>query len=419
MTDKTADEARKYLRAMAFDLATGGGLVEPRAFDAALDTYRDALLAAPAVQAPATDRAARRDRIADGQGEPAALRGLPREVRHLVHAVDRMRGDWAESSDAHRAELWRVLHEASDAVWNRPLAVLSAPTDRAAVLAEAIARVRRIPVQCTALTGPVWFGQGWKDAIAEFEEIAERLAAEDAPLSPFYEHPDCGFRWHGRDGMDIPMQDGQPVCPRCELAKAEGKLAALQRRRDEVGAECKRRGKRVMNQAEQIRTLERQLDEVRRQLGSEILRTGHAEAELRRMAAESAAVDPAHAPGMPCEHGCRAAADELSREANVNAAEPAAVPGQTERETTGESDPALLAELQQHLADHTPSCNARVDHLMRRAAWALGAPRPAHIGGNAEDCPGCEDTNPPYPFICPGPTAEQPAAGAQQQPKEA
>ena len=65
--------------------------------------------------------------------------------------------------------------EAADAV----LAVLPEPVDRAAVLREAIARVRRIPVQCTGLTGPVWFGQGWKDAISEFEEIAERMADED------------------------------------------------------------------------------------------------------------------------------------------------------------------------------------------------------------------------------------------------
>lgn len=43
--------------------------------------------------------------------------------------------------------------------------------------------------------------------------------ADDAPLSPFYEHPACGFHWHGRDGMDIPMRDGQPVCPRCELRR--------------------------------------------------------------------------------------------------------------------------------------------------------------------------------------------------------
>jgi hypothetical protein len=57
---ETADEARERLRAMAFDLATSGGLVEPRAFDAALDAYRDALLAAatPAGPAPAAERAA-------------------------------------------------------------------------------------------------------------------------------------------------------------------------------------------------------------------------------------------------------------------------------------------------------------------------------------------------------------------------
>lgn len=41
----------------------------------------------------------------------------------------------------------------------------------------------------------------------------------DRPLSPYYEHPACGFHWHGRDGMDIPVRDGQPVCPRCELRR--------------------------------------------------------------------------------------------------------------------------------------------------------------------------------------------------------
>ncbi|MEU3507636.1 hypothetical protein ABZ733_06870 [Streptomyces longwoodensis] len=115
----------------------------------------------------------------------------------------------------------------------------------------------------------------------------ETPAAVEPPLSPDYQHPECGFHWHGRDGMDIPMRDGQPICPRCELAKAEEKLTALQRRRDEVGAECRRRGKRVLEQSEQIGTLERQIDEVRRQLGAEILRAGQAEAELRRMADET------------------------------------------------------------------------------------------------------------------------------------
>jgi len=33
------------------------------------------------------------------------------------------------------------------------------------------------------------------------------------------------------------------------------------------------------------------------------------------------------------------------------------------------------------------------------------AEEPRHVGGNAEDCPACEGTNPPYPFICPEPPA--------------
>ncbi|MFI8962092.1 hypothetical protein ACIGO8_08245 [Streptomyces sp. NPDC053493] len=33
---------------------------------------------------------------------------------------------------------------------------------------------------------------------------------------------------------------------------------------------------------------------------------------------------------------------------------------------------------------------------------------PIHVGGNAEDCPACTGTNPPYPFLCPGPKEPQP-----------
>lgn len=34
----------------------------------------------------------------------------------------------------------------------------------------------------------------------------------------------------------------------------------------------------------------------------------------------------------------------------------------------------------------------------------------AHLGGqaNAEDCPACKGTNPPYPFLCPGTNLQQP-----------
>ncbi|MEV8354658.1 hypothetical protein ACFVTT_35445 [Streptomyces niveus] len=44
---------------------------------------------------------------------------------------------------------------------------------RAEVLAKAIGRLRAVPVQCTALTGPVWYGQGWADAITTLEDIAD------------------------------------------------------------------------------------------------------------------------------------------------------------------------------------------------------------------------------------------------------
>lgn len=117
--------------------------------------------------------------------------------------------------------------------------------------------------------------------------VVRRRLADQAPLSPYYEHPECGFHWHGRDGLDIPMRDGQPVCPRCELAKVQKKLDYTQRRRDEVGAECKRRGKIKLEQAERIIALERQVDEIHTQLGAEILRAGQAEAELRRLADEA------------------------------------------------------------------------------------------------------------------------------------
>lgn len=44
---------------------------------------------------------------------------------------------------------------------------------RAEAIGHAIARLYAIPVDCTALTGPVWYGAGWKDCITQLEEIAE------------------------------------------------------------------------------------------------------------------------------------------------------------------------------------------------------------------------------------------------------
>lgn len=50
---------------------------------------------------------------------------------------------------------------------------------RAEVLAKAIGRMRAIPVDCTALTGPVWYGDGWNSAITCLEGIADYQQPDD------------------------------------------------------------------------------------------------------------------------------------------------------------------------------------------------------------------------------------------------
>jgi hypothetical protein len=50
---------------------------------------------------------------------------------------------------------------------------------RTEVIAKAIGRLRAVPVTCTALTGPVWYGDGWNSAITVLEEIAEYQTPDD------------------------------------------------------------------------------------------------------------------------------------------------------------------------------------------------------------------------------------------------
>ncbi|MFJ4624293.1 hypothetical protein [Streptomyces sp. NPDC088812] len=50
---------------------------------------------------------------------------------------------------------------------------------RTEVIAKAVGRLRAIPVQCTALTGPVWYGAGWRDAITCLEDIADYQTPDD------------------------------------------------------------------------------------------------------------------------------------------------------------------------------------------------------------------------------------------------
>lgn len=139
------------------------------------------LLRRAADQRPETTPAGRGRRIADGQGEPADLRDLPREVRLLVHAVDRMLSDWAESGDEWRADLWRGVHDASSAVWNRPLAVLPAPADRAAADAPVDRRARYAAAIREADGWVLDDGQHMVDAVmavADAEQAALRAEVE-------------------------------------------------------------------------------------------------------------------------------------------------------------------------------------------------------------------------------------------------
>lgn len=73
--------------------------------------------------------------------------------------------------------------------------------------------------------------------IAAVAALVARAAEGERPLSPDYSHEACGFHWHGRDGMDIPMRDGQPVCPRCEIEQLREKHKAGLRRADEINNE--------------------------------------------------------------------------------------------------------------------------------------------------------------------------------------
>ncbi|WP_329309364.1 hypothetical protein [Streptomyces microflavus] len=120
-----------------------------------------------------------------------------------------------------------------------------------------------------------------------------------------------------------------------DRAATEKKLAALQRRRDEVGAECRRRGRRVLEQSEQILALERSLDEARRQLGQEILRAGEAEAALN--AAPPAPADRAAVLREAAEVAVRAARACGESETGQYAASVAAGIGRDLRRLAGEA----------------------------------------------------------------------------------
>ncbi|MGW0920147.1 hypothetical protein ACWD3J_14155 [Streptomyces sp. NPDC002755] len=128
-------------------------------------------------------------------------------------------GDWREpGAEADDDNDWHS--HMADAV----LAVLPEQTDRAA-LTEVRKLVRRLAAHAEGFRDVLddsdrdpWAKTVRAD-IAALTESVNQADEAAAPLSPDYEHPECGFHWHGRDDMDIPMRDGQPVCPRCELRR--------------------------------------------------------------------------------------------------------------------------------------------------------------------------------------------------------
>ncbi|MER5715759.1 hypothetical protein [Streptomyces sp. NPDC002132] len=234
--DRGLDDDGVPVRSEAFDALHGLG--------EEMRVGLEKLRAAPApVSVPPVDRAALRDRIAQVLAARFTADG---DVSRGMRVIDP-----DDEDDPEPARRVRPL-EAADAV----LTALPAPADRAAVLREAADDL------ATAFGDPMAKHIGALGA-SHLRRRAREVEAGQA----------------GEDHPETPL---------------EKRLRYSERRNDELRAECKRRGKRVLEQSETIRALEREVDEVRRQLGAEILRVGQAEAGLRRMADEAQPDDTLH-----------------------------------------------------------------------------------------------------------------------------
>ncbi|MEU1327212.1 hypothetical protein [Streptomyces microflavus] len=223
-----------------------------------------------------------------------------------------------------------------------------------------------------------------------------------------------------------------------DRAATEKKLAALQRRRDEVGAECRRRGRRVLEQSEQILTLERTLDEVRRQLGQEILRAGEAEAALNAAppapADRAAVLREAAEVAAAFRSDCQNCVVELEVAASLRRLADDAAAG-VQPPTTEAGQAAEIRRLGDMVTQYGHGASALTDKLRRvrdahreTCPLATGAITVGFSCGMCEllDAPALpvepaeppthlpKGTNPDYPFLCPGPPAA-PAAPEEPQ----
>jgi hypothetical protein len=124
-----------------------------------------------------------------------------------------------------------------------------------------------------------------------------------------------------------------------------------------------------------------------------------AEAELRRMADETPRAEAQPRRGDQFEAWLKAQRAEFER---------------------GESPWPILDYLLDRYRLHADTGTPLGEHVCEGRTVGdcecLESAPPVHVGGNvnAEDCPACTGSNPPYPFICPGPNAvvAQPAKEA-------
>ncbi|MFF6844715.1 hypothetical protein ACFY8X_38995 [Streptomyces tanashiensis] len=85
--------------------------------------------------------------------------------------------------------------------------------------------------------------------------------------------------------------------------KAEANLLRSEKRRAELGDESLRRGRRILEYTDQVRALERRLEELQVQFGAELARADHAEADVKTLRAHLRYVldydGPGHAHAIP------------------------------------------------------------------------------------------------------------------------
>jgi hypothetical protein len=198
--------------------------------------------------------------------------------------------EYGEVADAVLAVLYREWP------WLRAEAEDAAPTaDQAAVLADDEGDELVCVDQCGSCDacGMEPFGtpaEGWRQAAHFLRRTARESGDRAGALH--------GARLIEAELRRLADEAQQPSEEQAETP-LEKRLRYSERRNDELRAECRRRGKIKLEQAERIIALERQVDEVQRQLGAEILRAGQAEAELRRMADETATTQTPDAVDLP------------------------------------------------------------------------------------------------------------------------